>query len=180
MESSERNRDWEREKDWYIKRSFCCTLQFSSVQSLSCVRLFATPWIATRQASLSITNSWSKALFLVHVIFWLCLWYTYILLLGIGLKKHPWNNCRTKLWFLICLLVCIIFLLHIFCRLKQAKWPRLMTKGERNITSYRETEQVTWPSKGHRVLFQRGPHIIVNSTKISTDIEINHWRWIHT
>ena len=32
---------------------------FSSVQSLSHVRLFATPWIAARQASLSITNSWS-------------------------------------------------------------------------------------------------------------------------
>ena len=32
---------------------------FSSVQSFSCVRLFATPWIAARQASLSITNSWS-------------------------------------------------------------------------------------------------------------------------
>ena len=28
-----------------------------SVQSLGCVRLFATPWIAARQASLSITNS---------------------------------------------------------------------------------------------------------------------------
>ena len=26
---------------------------------LSCVRLFATPWTAARQASLSITNSWS-------------------------------------------------------------------------------------------------------------------------
>ena len=34
-------------------------LQFSSVQSLSRVQLFATPWIAARQASLSITNSWS-------------------------------------------------------------------------------------------------------------------------
>ena len=34
-------------------------LQFSSVQSLSRVRLFATPWIAARQASVSITNSWS-------------------------------------------------------------------------------------------------------------------------
>ena len=33
--------------------------QFSSVQSLSHVRLFATPWIAACQASLSITNSWS-------------------------------------------------------------------------------------------------------------------------
>ena len=32
-------------------------VQFSSVQSLSCVRLFSTPWTAARQASLSITNS---------------------------------------------------------------------------------------------------------------------------
>ena len=30
---------------------------FSSVQSLSCVQLFATPWTAAHQASLSITNS---------------------------------------------------------------------------------------------------------------------------
>ena len=35
-------------------------LQFSSVQSLSRVWLFATPWIAARQASLSITNSSSS------------------------------------------------------------------------------------------------------------------------
>ena len=34
--------------------------QFSSVQSLSRVRLFATPWIAACQASLSITNSRSS------------------------------------------------------------------------------------------------------------------------
>ena len=33
---------------------------FSSVQSLSRVRLFATPWIAAHQASLSITNSQSS------------------------------------------------------------------------------------------------------------------------
>ena len=33
--------------------------QFSSVQSLSCFRLFVTPWTAAHQASLSITNSWS-------------------------------------------------------------------------------------------------------------------------
>ena len=32
-------------------------IQFSSVQSFSRVRLFATPWIIERQASLSITNS---------------------------------------------------------------------------------------------------------------------------
>ena len=34
--------------------------QFSSVQPLSHVRLFATPWIAAHQASLSITNSRSS------------------------------------------------------------------------------------------------------------------------
>ena len=33
------------------------SLQFSSVQSLSCVRIFVTPWIAAHQASLSIINS---------------------------------------------------------------------------------------------------------------------------
>ena len=32
---------------------------FGLVQSPSCVWLFATPWTAARQASLSITNSWS-------------------------------------------------------------------------------------------------------------------------
>ena len=32
---------------------------FCSVQLLSCVLLFATPWTAAHQASLSITNSWS-------------------------------------------------------------------------------------------------------------------------
>ena len=32
---------------------------FSSVQLLSCVKLFAIPWTAAHQASLSITNSWS-------------------------------------------------------------------------------------------------------------------------
>ena len=35
------------------------SVQFSSVQSLSHVRLFVTPWIAAHQASLSITNSQS-------------------------------------------------------------------------------------------------------------------------
>ena len=33
--------------------------QASSVQSLSCVHLFVTPWTVARQASQSITNSWS-------------------------------------------------------------------------------------------------------------------------
>ena len=41
-------------------RNICTSVQFSSIQSLSRVRLFATPWIAARQASLSITNSRSS------------------------------------------------------------------------------------------------------------------------
>ena len=40
-------------------KSLQSRIQFSSVQSLSRVWLFATPWTAKRQASLSITNSWS-------------------------------------------------------------------------------------------------------------------------
>ena len=42
-----------RRGDWLWHRS----VQFSSVQLLSHVRLFATPWTAACQASLSITNS---------------------------------------------------------------------------------------------------------------------------
>ena len=38
----------------------CFSVQFSSVQLLSRVRLFETPWMAARQASLSITNSRSS------------------------------------------------------------------------------------------------------------------------
>ena len=38
---------------------FSRSVQFSSVQLLSHVRLFATPWTAAHQASLSIIDSWS-------------------------------------------------------------------------------------------------------------------------
>ena len=41
-------------------------IQLSSVQPLSCVRLFVTPWAAARQASLSLTNS-TCLLKLIHV-----------------------------------------------------------------------------------------------------------------
>ena len=42
---------------WHKIQTFIT--QFGSVQLLSHVRLFATPWITACQASLSITNSWS-------------------------------------------------------------------------------------------------------------------------
>ena len=45
---------WVQPCDWQR-----CHLYASSVQLLSCVWLFATPWTAARQASLSITNSGS-------------------------------------------------------------------------------------------------------------------------
>ena len=77
---------------------FLC--QFSSVQSFSRVRLFATPWIAARQASLSITNSWSLlkfmsieschtvviltifqslSFFIKHFIYYICSFITFVL-----------------------------------------------------------------------------------------------------
>ena len=37
-----------------------CQIKISSIQSLSCVRLVATPWTAARQAFLSITNTRSS------------------------------------------------------------------------------------------------------------------------
>ena len=43
----------------YIHTDIHSSVHFSSVQSLGRVRLFVTLWITPRQASLSITNSWS-------------------------------------------------------------------------------------------------------------------------
>ena len=56
---------WFMEFNWLQNISVICSnlsvpIQFSSVRSLSRVRLFVTPWIAARQASLSITNSRSS------------------------------------------------------------------------------------------------------------------------
>ena len=42
----------------WLTELYSDTFVCGSVQSLSRVRLFATPWIAARQASLFITNSW--------------------------------------------------------------------------------------------------------------------------
>ena len=47
---------------WYFNKVICITLQECLMlnQSLSLVRLFATPWISAREASLFITNSQSS------------------------------------------------------------------------------------------------------------------------
>ena len=42
---------------WRISTQMCVYLCISSVQSISCVQLFATPWTAACQASLSIISS---------------------------------------------------------------------------------------------------------------------------
>ena len=44
---------WDQTSPWFTPHD----PSVSPVQSLSCVRLFATPWAAAGQASLSITNS---------------------------------------------------------------------------------------------------------------------------
>ena len=72
-------REKKKQSDWliclalkYPKDGECqCydSLMWESVQSLSRVRLFVTPWTAALQASLSITNSWSllKLMFIESV-----------------------------------------------------------------------------------------------------------------
>ena len=45
--------------DWACRCTHTIVWCFNSVHSLSHVQLFATPWNAARQASLSITNTWS-------------------------------------------------------------------------------------------------------------------------
>ena len=57
------SRDWKEESGSECASNlilYFLAFKFSSVQSLSRVRLFATPRIAARQASLSITNSQSS------------------------------------------------------------------------------------------------------------------------
>ena len=46
-----------QKKTLFFKANFVCIYQFSSVHSLSHVRMFETPWITAGQASLSITNT---------------------------------------------------------------------------------------------------------------------------
>ena len=44
----------------FLENNLISTITINSLQSLSRVRLFATPWITARQASLSVTKSWSS------------------------------------------------------------------------------------------------------------------------
>ena len=63
------SRGWDSWMESLTERTWVCASsgrrwrtgkpQFSSIQSLSHVQIFATPWTEARQSSLSITNSWS-------------------------------------------------------------------------------------------------------------------------
>ena len=66
-----------------VVNSLMPSVQFSSVQLLSCVRLFVTPWTAARQASLS-TDAWR--MFLMFCPQWE-LW-TQLLALPVYLLPH--------------------------------------------------------------------------------------------
>ena len=63
-------------------------IQFSSVQSLSRVRVFATPWIVARQASLSTTNSQSLEMQIRTT-----MWNHLTLVRMATIKKSTNNNC---------------------------------------------------------------------------------------
>ena len=101
---------WERKSKRSHSQNFhysIIVLLFSSVQLLSRVRLFATPWIAARQASLSITNSRSSlklmSIELVmpsSILFLLCLIYILNFIIGIVYRKrHSIGRVWCHSWF---------------------------------------------------------------------------------
>ena len=76
------------------------THPFSSVQSLSRVRLFETPWITARQSSLSITNSRSSLrLTSIESVIGSSKWIT-SLVMGLETKRledHEWGDLTSRL-----------------------------------------------------------------------------------
>ena len=78
------------------RKIYISMYQFSSVQSLSHVWLFSTPWTAARQASLSITNSQSLLKFmfiqLVMPFIHFTLWHPLLLPLSIFPSIRVFSN----------------------------------------------------------------------------------------
>ena len=68
LDYSSQTKLWKRGSQNHIFGTNSSFSQFSSVQSLSRVWLFVTPWIAARQVSLSITNSKSSLRLTSHYI----------------------------------------------------------------------------------------------------------------
>ena len=79
-------------------------MNFSSVQSLSRVWLFATPWTAAHQAYLSITNSWSlPKLMATHssILAWKIPWTEKpgrLQSIGSQRVRHDWAKSGGRIW----------------------------------------------------------------------------------
>ena len=78
----------------FISTIFLDSIYMCSVQLLSCVRLFATPWTTARQGSLSITNSRSslKVIESVRPSHYLILWHFLLLLPSIFPSTRVFAN----------------------------------------------------------------------------------------
>ena len=115
---------------WYRKDDHDALVrEISSVQSLSRVRLFVTPWIAAHQASLSITNSWSLLKLMSiesvmpssHLILCCCL----LLLPPIPPRIRVFSNESTQ------------------DTIKSAWWASLMAQMVKNLPAVQEIQ--VWP-----------------------------------
>ena len=85
-----------------VSNDFCflCSFQFSSVQKLSHVQLYVTPWTAAHQASLSITNSQSLLkcmsieLVMLSSVVPSLLAFNHVNLVSLKLESSGWYNAR--------------------------------------------------------------------------------------
>ena len=96
-------KSWTSLSDWTMNNSIKHNrVQFTSFQSLSRIRLFATPWITAHQASLSITNYQSsfklKSTESVMPSSHLILCHPLLLLLPIPLSSRVFSMSRLFTW----------------------------------------------------------------------------------
>ena len=135
----------------------CCDTHLNGVQSLSCVRLFATEWTAAHQASLSFTISRSllKPMSIESVMPGNHLILCRPLLLpsifpSIGVFSNQsfqgwiWANCFTKLVILILLNRWTVkvwsFSVYRWKRFKETKWP---VSSESTSASWSHSHPIT-------------------------------------
>ena len=117
--------------------------QFSSVQSLSRLRLFATPWTAARQVSLSITNSQS--------------------LLKLMSIESVMPSNHLNLWRLLLLLPSIFLSIRVFSNesVLRISWPKYWSFGfnispsneHPGLISFRMGGWISLQSKGFSRVF---------------------------
>ena len=135
---------------------FTSVCQFSSVQPLSRVRLFVTPWIAARQASLSITNSRSSLRLIaceMSVIVWQFEHSLALPFFGIGMKTDLFQSCGH----------CWVFR---FCMVRRSRHASLFP--------YRLLQNIQHSSLCYTVGTYRTYMLIPNSYSSSPP---NQWSW---